>query len=155
MPIGSAAVSAVGSEAMKRGYKAMLAEATQAIRTLSVAEARRLHGTADVTFVDLRDVRELERDGMIPGAFHAPRGMLEFWIDPESPYHKPIFAEARRFVFYCSAGWRSALATKTAQDMGLPDVCHIDGGFTAWKQAGGPVAEKPMREAAATAARPS
>lgn len=76
-------------------------------------------------------------------AFHAPRGMLEFWIDPESPYHKPIFAEAKRFLFYCASGWRSALAAKTATEMGLAKVSHLDGGFTGWKKAGAPVVEKP------------
>jgi rhodanese-related sulfurtransferase len=131
-----------------------LAEANRAIETIPVAEARRLHGRDDVLFVDLRDVRELERDGMIPGAFHAPRGMLEFWIDPESPYHKPVFAEPKRFVFYCASGWRSALAAKTATDMGLANVCHIEGGFTAWKKAGEPVAERaPHAPAAAQAPR--
>lgn len=128
---------------MKRGYKAMLAEANAAVETVPVADARRLHGLDDVLFVDLRDIRELERDGMIPGAFHAPRGMLEFWIDPESPYHKPVFAERKRFLFYCASGWRSALATKTAAEMGLDAVCHLEGGFSAWKKDGGPVAEKP------------
>jgi rhodanese-related sulfurtransferase len=125
-----------------------LAEANRAIETIPVAEARRLHGRDDVLFVDLRDVRELERDGMIPGAFHAPRGMLEFWIDPESPYHKPVFAEPKRFLFYCASGWRSALAAKTAAEMGLGSVCHLEGGFSAWKKDGGPVAEKPSRPAA-------
>jgi rhodanese-related sulfurtransferase len=90
-------------------------------------------------FVDLRDPRELNREGRLPGAVHCPRGMLEFWIDPESPYHKPVFAQDKTFVFFCAAGWRSALSTATAQDMGLTPVAHIDGGFTAWKQAGGPV----------------
>jgi len=84
-------------------------------------------------------VRELERDGMIPGAFHAPRGMLEFWVDPASPYFKEVFGSGRRFVFYCASGWRSALATAAVQDMGLEPVCHIDGGFNGWKAAGGPV----------------
>jgi rhodanese-related sulfurtransferase len=139
---------------MKRGYKDLLAEASLAIETIPVAEAKRLHGRDDVLFVDLRDVRELERDGMIPGAFHAPRGMLEFWIDPESPYHKPVFAEPKRFVFYCASGWRSALAAKTATDMGLADVCHVEGGFSAWKAAGEPVAERaPHGPAAAQAPR--
>ena len=78
---------------------------------------------------------------MIPGAFHAPRGMLEFWVDPESPYHKDIFASGKTFVFYCRSGQRSALATKTVRDMGLEAVCHIEGGFTAWTEAGAPVAE--------------
>jgi rhodanese-related sulfurtransferase len=137
---------------MKRGYKDLLAEANRAIETIPVTEARRLHGRDDVLFVDLRDVRELERDGMIPGAFHAPRGMLEFWIDPESPYHKPVFGEPKRFVFYCASGWRSALAAKTATDMGLANVCHIEGGFSAWKAAGEPVAERPSHAPAATQA---
>jgi rhodanese-related sulfurtransferase len=90
-------------------------------------------------FVDLRDIRELNREGRVPGAFHCPRGMLEFWIDPQSKYHKPIFAEDKRFVFFCAAGQRSALATETAQRMGLNPVAHIAGGFGAWKAAGGPV----------------
>lgn len=137
---------------MKRGYKVLLAEANRVIETVPVAEAGRLHGRDDVLFVDLRDVRELEREGMIPGAFHAPRGMLEFWIDPESPYHKPVFAAPKRFVFYCASGWRSALAAKTATDMGLANVCHLEGGFSAWKAAGEPVAEKPPHGAAAAQA---
>ena len=128
---------------MKRGYKQLLDEANRVVEAIPTTEARALHNKGDVTFVDLRDVRELERDGMIPGAFHAPRGMLEFWIDPESPYHKPIFAEPRRFVFYCASGWRSALAARTATEMGLERVCHLEGGFTAWKRENGPVAERP------------
>ena len=102
-------------------------------------EARELLGRADVTFVDLRDPRELWREGSIPGAVNVPRGMLEFWIDPESPYHKRFFASGNRFVFFCGAGWRSALATKVAQDMGLEPVCHIEGGYTVWKDSGAPV----------------
>jgi rhodanese-related sulfurtransferase len=113
-----------------------------------VGEARALHGRDDVQFVDLRDVRELEREGLIPGAFHAPRGMLEFWVDPASPYHHKAFADpGKRYVLFCALGWRSALATKTLQDMGLPAVAHIDGGYTAWKSAGGPTAEKPKKPA--------
>jgi rhodanese-related sulfurtransferase len=100
-------------------------------------------GRDDVLFVDLRDPREREREGAIPGAFSCTRGMLEFWIDPESPYHKAEFASGKRFVFFCAGGWRSALATATAQDMGLDKVCHIDGGFGAWRKAGGPV--EPMK----------
>ena len=92
--------------------------------------------------VVVRDVRELERDGMIPGAFHCPRGMLEFWIDPESPYAKDVFQSGKEFVFYCSAAWRSALAADTAQQMGLERVTELDGGFTAWKSAGHLVAER-------------
>jgi rhodanese-related sulfurtransferase len=128
---------------MKKTVKSMLDDAMSAITTYSVEEALQLHGRDDVQFVDLRDVRELEREGIIPGAFHAPRGMLEFWVDPESPYHKPVFAQDKQYVLFCAAGWRSALATKTLQDMGLPKVAHIDGGFSAWKDRGAPVAEKP------------
>jgi rhodanese-related sulfurtransferase len=127
---------------MGKTAQAMVDEAMQAIRTYSVDEARALHGRDDVQFVDVRDVRELERDGVIPRAYHAPRGMLEFWADPDSPYHKPVFASGKRLVLFCAAGWRSALATKTLQDMGVPEVGHIDGGFTAWKQAGAPVTPK-------------
>jgi rhodanese-related sulfurtransferase len=122
-----------------KGYKALLAEANAAVETLSVGDAVTLHGRDDVVFVDLRDPRELEREGRMPGAFHCPRGMLEFWIDPESPYAKPVFQEDKRFVFFCAGGWRSALAAKTAQDMGLTPVAHVEGGFGAWKTAGGPV----------------
>ncbi|NUB46830.1 rhodanese-like domain-containing protein [Fertoebacter nigrum] len=124
---------------MKQGYKHLLAVAEAEIATVSLAEAADLHGDTATLFVDLRDRRELEREGRIPGAFHCPRGMLEFWIDPESPYHKPVFAEPRRFVFYCASAWRSALATKTAQDMGLAPVAHLAGGFSAWAAAGLPV----------------
>jgi len=95
--------------------------------------------------VDLRDPREIQREGRIPGSFSCPRGMLEFWIDPDSPYAKPIFQEAKRFVFYCASGWRSALAAKTAQDMGLDNVAHVGGGYTAWKTAGGPTEVPPPR----------
>lgn len=122
-----------------RGYKAMLDEANARIETLTVEEAIARHGREDTVFVDLRDPRELNREGRMPGALHCPRGMLEFWIDPESPYHKPAFAQDKTFIFFCAAGWRSALSAATAQDMGLEPVAHIDGGFTAWKAAGGPV----------------
>jgi rhodanese-related sulfurtransferase len=123
-----------------KGYKALLAEANAQVRTLSVTEAAALHGRSDVLFVDLRDPRELEREGRMPGAFHCPRGMLEFWIDPESPYAKPQFQEDKTFIFFCAGGWRSALAAKTAQDMGLQPVAHVEGGFGAWKKANAPVA---------------
>lgn len=127
---------------MKKGIKQLIEEANSQIKTLSVEEALALHGTEGVTFVDIRDVRELERDGQVPGAVHAPRGMLEFWVDPDSPYHKEVFASGDRFVFFCAAGWRSALATKAVQDMGLENVCHIDGGYGAWKKSGAPVEER-------------
>jgi rhodanese-related sulfurtransferase len=120
----------------------MVDEAKSRIHSLSLDEARTRHGRDDVVFVDLRDVRELEREGTIPGAFHCPRGMLEFWIDPESPYYRDVFGSGKEFVFYCSAGWRSALAADTAQQMGLERVADLDGGFTAWKAAGLPVAER-------------
>ena len=121
------------------GYKALLEAAEKEIETLSVDDAAKLHGRDDVTFVDIRDPRELERDGKVPGAFSCTRGMLEFWIDPESPYYKPIFGEDKKFVFFCAGGLRSALAAKTAQDMGLKPVAHVIGGFKGWKEAGGPV----------------
>ncbi len=124
---------------LKRGFKQLVAEANSQIETISVAEAQALVGRDHVVFVDLRDPRELEREGKIPGAFHCPRGMLEFWVDPESPYHKPILASGKRLMFYCGSGWRSALSTKTVQDMGLANVCHLGGGYTAWKSAGGVV----------------
>ena len=128
-------------QTITRGYKALLADADAKIETIPAMEAVALHGSDEVVFVDLRDPRELEREGRIPGAFHCPRGMLEFWIDPESPYHKPIFAQDKRFVFFCAGGWRSALSAATAQDMGLKPVAHIEGGFGAWRDAGG-VTEK-------------
>jgi rhodanese-related sulfurtransferase len=121
------------------GYKALLEAAEREIETLSVEEAAGLSGRDDVVFVDIRDPRELQREGKMPGAFHATRGMLEFWIDPESPYHKPVFAQDKKYVFFCAGGWRSALAAQTAQRMGLKPVAHMRGGFGAWKKAGKPV----------------
>ena len=130
---------------MKKGYKALLAEAEAEIETVPAEQALRLHGDGGVVFVDLRDPREIQREGRIPGSFHCPRGMLEFWVDPESPYAKLVFAEPKRFLFYCAGGWRSALAAKTVQDMGLENVAHIGGGYTAWKKAGGLVEMPPSR----------
>lgn len=124
---------------IKVGYRELVARAEAEIKTISATEAMAVSASPEVVFVDLRDVRELWREGKIPGAVHVPRGMLEFWIDPVSPYHKPLFAEPKRFVFYCNLGWRSALAAQTAQFMGVVDVCHIGGGFTAWCEAGGAV----------------
>ncbi|VAW10274.1 Rhodanese-related sulfurtransferase [hydrothermal vent metagenome] len=109
------------------------------IETLEPADAIALAGSGDVVFVDLRDIRELAREGKVPGAVHAPRGMLEFWIDPDSPYHREVFAQDKRFVFFCAGGWRSALAVRSAQAMGLAPVCHIKGGYSAWREAGGPI----------------
>jgi rhodanese-related sulfurtransferase len=124
---------------LKIGYKDLVAKAEEEVEPISVEKALDLLGAEDVVFVDLRDIRELRREGKIPGARHVPRGMLEFWIDPESPYHKPLFTEEKRFVFYCNLGWRSALGAQTAKLMGLENVCHIDGGFDSWVRAGGPV----------------
>lgn len=124
---------------MKKGFRALLEQAQVEIETISPQQAFTLLGAPGVTFVDLRDPREIEREGRIVGARPCTRGMLEFWIDPESPYHKTWFASGNRFVFFCAGGWRSALATKTAQDMGLAPVAHIAGGFTAWRDAGLPV----------------
>ena len=126
---------------LRVGYKQLLDEANSQIEALSVEQARALHGAYGVQFVDLRDIRELKSEGKIPDAFHMPRGMLEFWIDPDSPYYKNVFDRNEQYVFYCKSGWRSALATKTAQDMGLDGVCHIDGGFDAWKNSQGSVEE--------------
>jgi rhodanese-related sulfurtransferase len=124
------------------GYEDLIANAMAQIETVPLDEAKVLLGDKNTVFVDIRDVRELEREGMIPGAFHAPRGMLEFWVDPKSPYFKPIFGEGKRLVLYCASAWRSSLATETLQKMGVPHVCHLEGGFSAWKKAGLDVAEK-------------
>ena len=132
--------------AMKKTVKQMVEDAEAEIKSLPVLDAMNLLESEDHVFVDLRDVRELDHDGMIPDAFHAPRGMIEFWVDPESPYHKDIFASGKTFVFYCRSGWRSALATKAVQDMGLEPVCHIHGGSSAWMEAGCPVADRPKKK---------
>lgn len=116
----------------------MVKAAEAQIETLDIQTAVVGLDDANLIYVDIRDIRELWREGKVKGATHAPRGMLEFWIDPESPYHRDIFAEDKKFVFYCASAWRSALATLTAQEMGLK-ACHIAGGFTAWKEAQGPI----------------
>jgi rhodanese-related sulfurtransferase len=121
------------------GYKQLMAEAERKVSQVSAEEAIAMRGRDDVVIVDIRDPRELERDGRIPGSFHAPRGMLEFWVDPESPYHKPIFAEDKTFIVHCASGWRSLLATELLQSMGVKPVLDLKGGFTVWKAAGGPV----------------
>jgi rhodanese-related sulfurtransferase len=121
--------------------KEMVDTANKEITTLSVDEARALVDSDHHVIVDLRDIRELQRSGKIPGAFSCPRGMLEFWIDPKSPYHKEIFNLDKTYVFYCASAWRSALSAKLAQDMGLAPVAHIAGGFSAWLKAEAPVEE--------------
>ena len=126
-------------QTIHRGIKSLIDEANDEIETISAADAIKAAQGNDVIIVDIRDPREIERDGRIPGAFSCTRGMLEFWIDPASSYHKPKFAEDKRFVFFCAGGLRSALAAQAAQRMGLKPVAHIRGGFGAWKNAGGPV----------------
>ena len=130
---------------LKKTARQLVDEATAQVHTIGVDEARVRHAAGEALFVDLRDVRELEREGVVPGAVHAPRGMLEFWVDPSSPYFHEAFKGAmdgQPMVLFCAAGWRSALAAKVLLDMGFAEVSHIDGGFTAWKAAGAPVAEK-------------
>ena len=124
---------------LRKGVKELVAKANAEIETISVSDALKLKDDPGVTFVDIRDIRELDRDGRVPGAFHAPRGMLEFWVDPESPYYKEIFGSGKKFVFFCAGGMRSALAAQQLHRMGLDPVCHMAGGFGAWKAAGGPV----------------
>lgn len=121
-----------------RGVRQLVAEADAAVETVAVADALERQ-RAGALIVDLRDIRERARDGFIPGSYHAPRGMIEFWVDPESPYYKDVFGSGREFIFHCASGWRSALATKAVQDMGLAPVSHIGGGFGAWKKADAPV----------------
>ena len=123
-----------------KGFQALVNEAMAQVTTYSVEQVRARLADPKVQIVDIRDPRELEREGTVPGALLAPRGMLEFWVDPESPYFKPVFAdESKEFILFCGAGWRSALATQTLQDMGMTNVAHIDGGYTAWKKAHAPM----------------
>ena len=118
--------------------KQLVDQAMAEVKTYSVAQAREKVGDPSVQMVDIRDIRELA-DGTITGALHAPRGMLEFWVDPASAYHKPVFAdESREYVLFCGLGWRSALAAKALQDMGMRNVAHIEGGWTEWVKAGAP-----------------
>lgn len=118
--------------------RALVDQAMSEVKTYSVEEVKAKLGDARVQIIDIRDVRELA-DGTVLGAYHAPRGMLEFWVDPASPYHKPMFAdEGKEFILFCGLGWRSALAAKTLQDMGMTNVAHMDGGYTDWMKAGAP-----------------
>ena len=126
-----------------KSVKEMVEAANAEITKLSVKEVRKLINSEEYVIVDLRDIHELQRAGKIPGAFSCPRGMLEFWIDPESPYHKEVFDQDKTYVFYCASAWRSALSAKLAQDMGLAPVAHIEGGFSAWANAGAPIEELP------------
>jgi rhodanese-related sulfurtransferase len=131
-----------------KGYRALVDEAMAEVLTHSVEQIRARLGTPGVQLVDIRDIRELEREGTIPGAIHAPRGMLEFWVDPESPYFRPELGHAdQEYVLFCGAGWRSALSAQTLMRMGLHNVSHMDGGFGAWVQAHGPVETLAERKA--------
>ena len=138
-----------------KGFRALVDEATAQITTYSVEQVRARLGTdPHLQVVDIRDPRELEREGTVPGCVHAPRGMLEFWVDPGSPYFKPVFGDdSKEFVLFCGAGWRSALATKALQDMGMTNVAHIDGGFGAWVKDGAPTETLEVHKAAARAGR--
>jgi 2-hydroxychromene-2-carboxylate isomerase/rhodanese-related sulfurtransferase len=122
-----------------KDYKALLHQANGEVNTVTIQQAQVLQNDKSVVFVDLRDPRELEREGVIDGAFHAPRGMLEFWVDPKSPYYKPVFTPDKHFVLFCAGGWRSALTAQAIQNMAiLPKISHIEGGFSAWKKSGAP-----------------
>lgn len=127
---------------MIKGVKALVAEANEIVETLTVEQTLALSDDENVMIIDIRDIRELQRDGRIPGSIHAPRGMLEFWVDPASPYHREVFASGKKMILHCASGWRSALAARSLHEMGVPDVCHMDGGFSGWKAAGGAVEEK-------------
>jgi rhodanese-related sulfurtransferase len=116
----------------------LVARARQQIKEISSSEAIDLHNDSEVVIVDIRDVRERQREGFIPDSIHAPRGMIEFWVDPDSPYYKDIFGESTRFIFHCASGWRSALTVATLKEMGF-DAEHIEDGFKGWVSNGGPV----------------
>ena len=116
----------------------LVARAKQQIKEISSSEAISLHNDSEVVIVDIRDVRERQREGFIPNSIHAPRGMIEFWVDPSSPYFKDIFAESKRFIFHCASGWRSALTVATLHEMGF-EAEHIEDGFKGWVSNGGPI----------------
>ncbi len=124
----------------------LVARAKARITEIPAAQAVDMATRDDVMIVDLRDPREREREGVIPGAFSCPRGMVEFWVDPDSPYFKPIFGQDKTFLFHCASGWRSALTVATLQDMGFPNAAHITEGFSGWKAAGGPVEPLPKKD---------
>jgi rhodanese-related sulfurtransferase len=124
---------------VKKGYKQLVADANSVIETIPAAEAVKQLQDGAVAFIDIRDLPELERDGKIPGAVHASRGMLEFHADPESPYHKEVFSSGKKIMLYCASGGRSALAVQRLQEMGMNSVAHIGGGIKAWKEVGGPI----------------
>ncbi len=121
-----------------------LAEQAQTeIKAMQVDEALPRYADGDLVFVDVRDIREVEKSGTIKGAQIAPRGMIEFWFDPDSPYHRDIYGDAgKTYVLFCNAEWRSALCAKSLQDMGINNVAQLFGGLPAWRDAGGPTEEK-------------
>jgi len=131
---------------LKLSSAQMVSDARARIEEIETADLITMLDEPNVVVVDIRDVRERQRSGFIPGSFHAPRGMIEFWIDPDSPYFKDIFAqEDKRFVFHCASGWRSAITTATLQDMGF-DAAHLKEGFSTWEKQGGPV-DFPVKKA--------
>ena len=123
---------------LKKTVKNMVAEAKSKINEIDAKDAIKFFNDENVIFIDIRDFRERQKLGFIPGSFHAPRGMLEFWIDPESPYFKDIFNTNKKYIFHCAAGWRSALAVSTLNDMGF-EASHITDGFAGWVEEKGPV----------------
>lgn len=123
---------------LKTSSAKLVKQAKTRIKEISAVSALDLVGHEDVVFVDIRDIRERQREGYIPGSIHAPRGMIEFWVDPDSPYFKDVFGQDKRFIFHCASGWRSALTVATLQDMGF-HAEHIEDGFKGWIKAGGTV----------------
>ncbi|MDW3224420.1 MAG: rhodanese-like domain-containing protein [Paracoccaceae bacterium] len=124
--------------ALKKNSAQMVADARARIEEVETPDLIAMLADPKVVVVDIRDVRERQRSGFIPGSFHAPRGMIEFWVDPDSPYFKEIFGQDKKFVFHCASGWRSALTTATLQDMGF-EAAHLKEGFSTWEKQGGPV----------------
>ncbi len=120
-----------------KSVKMFVDEANTIVDTISIEEAKKIINNDNYLFIDIRDFRELKREGKIPGAFSCPRGMLEFWIDPTSPYHKEIFNQNKTYIFYCASAWRSALAGRVSIEMGLKPVLHLEGGFNSWKENNG------------------
>lgn len=127
---------------LKKSVADMVKEARSRIKEVETADAINMVGDETVFIVDIRDVRERQKLGFIPGSFHCPRGMAEFWVDPKSPYFKDIFAEDKKFLFHCASGWRSALTVATLQDMGFEKASHLKDGFSSWEKSGGPVERK-------------
>jgi rhodanese-related sulfurtransferase len=131
----------IGKNTMITPVKTLVDDAKRTVTSISIDDAIARHDDANDVFIDIRDIRELQREGTIPGSFHAPRGMLEFWADPQSPYHKSVFATDKTIILFCASSWRSALAAKTLQDMGMTNIIEINGGFTAWRKAGGAITD--------------